>query len=163
MVDAHALASRTPDGTTREPPPGWDVADAINEGWHPEALRKAADEAAKPWAPGRCSSTDPTGTNGANGKGSYGEDFSIPEANAWGNPDLGYLGTGRSAPPSFPLEVLGEFWGPWCSKHATARNAPVDYVAGTLLSVVGSLIGNKRWPYACGEWGEPPILWVGLV
>ena len=162
VVDANALASRMPDGTTREPPLGWDVADAIEEGWQSEALRKAVDEAAKPWMP--CSSTDPTGTNGTNGTG-YGEDISSREAdtNAWEHPDLSYLGTGRSAPPSFPLEVLGEFWGPWCSKHAMARNAPVDYVAGALLAVTGALIGNKRWPYAGGEWGEPPILWVGLV
>ena len=162
VVDANTLASRTPDGTTREPPLGWDVADAIEEGWQSEALRKAVDEAAKPWMP--CSSTDPTGTNGTNGTG-YGEDISSREAdtNAWEHPDLSYLGTGRSAPPPFPMEVLGEFWGLWCSKHAVARNAPVDYVAGALLAVTGALIGNKRWPYAGGEWGEPPILWVGLV
>jgi hypothetical protein len=106
----------------------------------------------------------PTDTNGTNGTG-YGEDISSREAdtNAWEHPDLSYLGTGRSAPPSFPMEVLGEFWGLWCSKHAMARNAPVDYVAGALLAVTGALIGNKRWPYAGGEWGEPPILWVGLV
>jgi hypothetical protein len=156
VVDASALASRAPDGTTREPPLGWDVANAIEEDWEPEALRKAAEEAAKPWA-------DPAGTNGTNGKGSYGENSSSPEVNAWEYPDLSYLGSGRSVPPQFPLEVLGEFWGSWCSKHAMARNAPVDYVAGTLLSVAGALIGNKRWPYANGEWGEPPILWIGLV
>lgn len=158
IVDAKALASRAPDDTTREPPQGWDVADAIGEGGNPETLRKAAYEVAEPWP------TSTTGTNGTNGTG-YGEDVSGPGGgpDAWEHPDLAYLGTGRSAPPPFPLEVLGEFWGPWCSKHAIARNAPVDYVAGALLAVTGALIGNKRWPYAGGEWGEPPILWVGLV
>jgi hypothetical protein len=159
-VDASALASRTPDGTTREPPPGWDVADAIEEGWHPETLRKAVDAAAKPWVLGPTNATGTIGTNGTR----YG-DISSPEAdaNTWEHPDLGYLGTGRSAPPSFPLEALCKFWGAWCCKHAMAHNAPVDYVAGALLAIAGALIGNKRWPHACGEWGEPPILWVGLV
>jgi hypothetical protein len=92
IVDVHALASRTAKGTTREPPPGWDVADATDEGWDFKALREAAEEVAKPWA-------DPTGTNGTNGKGSYGEKFSSPEVNAWEHPDLGCLGTGRSVPP----------------------------------------------------------------
>ena len=119
--------------------------------------RDTVDEATEPWP-------DATGTNGTNGTG-HGEDISSTEAaaNAWEHPDLSYLGTGRSTPPPFPLEVLGEVWGPWCSKYAMARNAPVDYVAGALLAVTGALIGNKRWPYAGGEWGEPPILWVGLV
>ena len=44
IIDAVALAKRTPDGGTREPPPGWDVADAIEEGWTAEALRKAAED-----------------------------------------------------------------------------------------------------------------------
>lgn len=41
IVDANALASRAPDGTTREPPPGWDVADALVEGWNLDVLRDA--------------------------------------------------------------------------------------------------------------------------
>jgi hypothetical protein len=158
VVDADAVAGRSADGGTRTVPEGWDVADALEEGWQPEALRKAAMEAAKPWAPAQCSAIDPTGTKGTNGTGDA-EDI----ANSWDHPDLALLGAGRSAPPPFPLETLGEFWGPWCSKHAMVRNAPVDYVAGALLAVAAALIGNKRWPYAGGEWGEPPILWMGLV
>jgi uncharacterized protein (DUF927 family)/5S rRNA maturation endonuclease (ribonuclease M5) len=41
VVDAYALASRMPDGTTREPPLGWDVADAVEEGWNLDVLREA--------------------------------------------------------------------------------------------------------------------------
>src|SRR5262249_32243209 len=42
MVDAYALADRTADGTTRNPPPGWDVANAVEEGWDLDVLREAA-------------------------------------------------------------------------------------------------------------------------
>jgi len=60
MVDAHALAGRQPDGTTREPPPGWDVADAIEEGWNFDDLREAVLAAAKPFEAGpRYVSFDP--------------------------------------------------------------------------------------------------------
>ena len=86
-----------------------------------------------------------------------------PEPALWQTPDLSYLGSGRTAPPTFPLDALGETWGPWCAAHAQARNAPVDYVAGTLLAVTAALIGNRRWPCASSEWREPPVLWVALV
>jgi putative DNA primase/helicase len=49
MVDARALASRMPDGTTREPPQGWDVADAVEEGWNLDVLREAVLAAARPF------------------------------------------------------------------------------------------------------------------
>ena len=48
---AMALASRTPDGGTREPPLGWDVAEALEEGWTVDALRVAVEQNAKPWTP----------------------------------------------------------------------------------------------------------------
>jgi putative DNA primase/helicase len=51
IIDAIALAGRTHDGGTREPPPGWDVGDAIEEGWKSEALRRVALECAEPWTP----------------------------------------------------------------------------------------------------------------
>ena len=76
---------------------------------------------------------------------------------------MSYLGSGRTAPPAFPLEALGESWGAWCAAQAQACSAPVDYVAGTLLAVTAALIGNRRWPQASGAWREPPVLWVGLV
>jgi putative DNA primase/helicase len=51
VVDNVALASRTPDGGTREPPLGWDVAKALEEGWTVEALRLAVEQNARPWTP----------------------------------------------------------------------------------------------------------------
>jgi putative DNA primase/helicase len=41
IVDAKKLASTASSGTSRNPVPGWDVADALAEGWHPDELRKA--------------------------------------------------------------------------------------------------------------------------
>jgi putative DNA primase/helicase len=52
VVDANMLASRAPDGTTREPPLGWDVADAIDEGWNLDELREAVLAAATPFEAG---------------------------------------------------------------------------------------------------------------
>ena len=86
-----------------------------------------------------------------------------PDPALWQHPDLSYLGSGRTAPPAFPLDALGEAWSPWCAGHAQARGVPVDYVAGTLLAATAALIGNRRWPQASKEWREPPVLWVALV
>jgi putative DNA primase/helicase len=44
-------APRKPDGGTREPVSGWDVADALEEGWAVDALRDAGSENARVWTP----------------------------------------------------------------------------------------------------------------
>jgi hypothetical protein len=49
IVDASALGSRTVDGSTRETPESWDVADALKEGWEPALLGKAAPDASQPY------------------------------------------------------------------------------------------------------------------
>jgi hypothetical protein len=82
---------------------------------------------------------------------------------AWGEPDLSYLGLGRSDPAPFPTQLLGPFWGGWCAAHGQARCVPVDYVAAGLLASASALIGNARWPQATPEWREPPVLWLGVV
>ncbi|MFO1149082.1 MAG: DUF3987 domain-containing protein [Alsobacter sp.] len=92
--------------------------------------------------------------------GSFG---TTPEPGDWDNPDLSYLGSGRAAPPEFPLALLGEFWGSFCEAHAKARFCPSDYVAAALLASASTLIGNSRWPAASNHWSEPPILWFALV
>ena len=51
IIDTIALAGRTVEGAAREPPPGWDVADALNEGWTGDHLRNTAEDAAKQWIP----------------------------------------------------------------------------------------------------------------
>ncbi|WP_018262251.1 DUF927 domain-containing protein [Methylobacterium sp. WSM2598] len=40
LVDARALAARVPAGGAREVPEGWDVADALAEGWEPQRLHE---------------------------------------------------------------------------------------------------------------------------
>jgi hypothetical protein len=38
-----------PDGSTREGPAGWDIADALGEGWDPQLLRREAEARTAPW------------------------------------------------------------------------------------------------------------------
>jgi hypothetical protein len=66
-------------------------------------------------------------------------------------------------PPVMPLAVFGPGWGEWTQQAAVAANAPVDYVAPSLLAIAGSLIGNARWGQAWNGWSEPSVLWCGLV
>jgi DNA primase len=44
IVDPNAVAARNPDGSTRQIKKGWDIADAVAEGWSADALRKTLDE-----------------------------------------------------------------------------------------------------------------------
>jgi hypothetical protein len=73
------------------------------------------------------------------------------------------LGSGRSAPPAFPVALLGPEWARWCQAHAETRSAPVDYVSTALLTAAASLIGNARWASVNPEWREPCCLWAVVV
>jgi hypothetical protein len=81
----------------------------------------------------------------------------------WPEVDWSYLGSGRSDPAPFPIDLLGTFWGSWCQAHAEARCVPVDYVATAVLASASALIGNARWAAASPEWAEPPVLWCAIV
>jgi putative DNA primase/helicase len=52
IIDAMALAAKTPTGEAREAPKGWDAADAVAEWKDPKALRKAIGRSATPYDPG---------------------------------------------------------------------------------------------------------------
>lgn len=52
IIDAMALAAKTPTGEAREAPKGWDAADASAEWESHEALRKAINRLASPYSPG---------------------------------------------------------------------------------------------------------------
>ena len=62
-----------------------------------------------------------------------------------------------------PRAIFGPDWEMWLESAAEAKGAPVDYVAGTLIGMAGSLVGNARWAQPYGDWREPPIFWVMLV
>lgn len=99
---------------------------------------------------------DGLGPNGAN------DTIGTGGGDRWPEPDLALLGTGRRAPPAFPLHLLGP-WAGWCERKANGASAPVDYVAVNLLASVGATIANVRWPRAGSAWSEPPILWCADV
>lgn len=43
LVDTEALSRMLPDGSSREGPQGWDLADALEEGWEADQLRTAME------------------------------------------------------------------------------------------------------------------------
>lgn len=88
----------------------------------------------------------------------------IPFAPAWPEPDPRYLREELYPAPPLPLEdVVASRWASWIRQAAEAKAAPPDYVFGSLLSVVGSLVGNTRWAVPWSGWAEPPTLWVAVI
>jgi hypothetical protein len=81
----------------------------------------------------------------------------------WDNPDLSLIDGPDIPAPPFPINVLGSGWEEWCHKVAKGANAPLDYVAGGLLSVAASFIGNARMVAASESWSQPCILWLTIV
>lgn len=80
----------------------------------------------------------------------------------WGKPDLSILTSGTTDRPVFPAALLGEFWGPFAIALAKSKNAPVDYVGASLITVAAALMGNSR--VAVGPaWREPSVIWTALV
>ena len=79
------------------------------------------------------------------------------------DPDLSLLGTGRSAPPPFPVHVLGSYWSSWAQDQAASRCCPVDFVVAGLLASAAALIGNARRAAPHANWQEPTHLWVAVV
>ena len=81
-----------------------------------------------------------------------GDPWTVPLPLADAPPDL----------PPFPLKTLGP-WAGWCAEQAEAANAPVDFVAMSLLTLAGATIANTRWGSPWPGWREPPVLFTGLV
>jgi hypothetical protein len=48
----------------------------------------------------------------------FGNFGTTSDEHAWGEPDPLYLGSGRSKPAPFPVNLLGSFWANWCEAHA---------------------------------------------
>ena len=86
----------------------------------------------------------------------------LDSAITWSNPDISLLNGGNQSRPSFPAQMLGEFWAGWAPSVAAGKNAPVDYVGASLITLAAALIGNARTVDA-GGWTEPSVLWTVLV
>ncbi|MEM9055358.1 MAG: YfjI family protein, partial [Pseudomonadota bacterium] len=87
-------------------------------------------------------------------------------ANEWPEPDLNIGKPQRPAAPTLSEEDFNHIYGPWAQwlrDAAEVKNAPVDYVALSLLGAAGAAIGNSRWGCPWEGWSEPPILWTMLV
>jgi len=80
----------------------------------------------------------------------------------WARPDLSILSSSSSAAPPFPRQMLGDYWADWVAHVAASKCAPDDYVAASLLTLAGALMGNAREVRISG-WKEPPIIWTVLV
>lgn len=81
----------------------------------------------------------------------------------WALPDLTLLNEGRRAPPAFNLDWLGPYLSRWADAQARATCAPTDYVAVSMIALVGGLLGNRRRPLAGSGWEEPPTIFAALV
>ncbi|WP_454917103.1 DUF3987 domain-containing protein [Xanthobacter sediminis] len=81
----------------------------------------------------------------------------------WSDPNMAALGEDRRPIPRFAAVWLGPHVARWAEAQARATCAPVDYVACSLLALVGGLLGNRRRPLAGAGWEEPPILFMALV
>jgi hypothetical protein len=80
-------------------------------------------------------------------------------------PDLSVLNEGRRDPPDLPCEDDGPFlqWAAWIREVAESRSCPRDYVAASLLTAAGGLIGTARWASPWVDWMEPAVMFQALV
>jgi hypothetical protein len=65
--------------------------------------------------------------------------------------------------PSFPIDIFGPLWKSELENFQKGSGAPIDYSAGSLLAIAGSLIANARRVSPQKKWKEPPILWMMLI
>ncbi len=137
-------------------PTGWDVADAIREGWQSAQIQALLDQSehfstkSAPSAPSAFN-THPTSTISAQGANDN-----------WPAPGMSFL-IEEIAPPAFPLEIFPPLLAEWLIQTAISKSAPVDYVAAPLLTGAASLIGTARRVMPWSGWSEPAILWTTLV
>ncbi|SMC14319.1 hypothetical protein ROA7745_04185 [Roseovarius aestuarii] len=84
----------------------------------------------------------------------------------WPEPDMTI---GNPIRPPAPIMSDTEFnqvygpWAQWLRNAAETKNAPIDYVALSLLTTASAAIGNSRWAVPWDGWSEPPVLWGMLV
>lgn len=93
----------------------------------------------------------------------HGDTTDTSDKTTWPDPDWSVAITTRRDPPTFPTEMFPPDLAQWLTLAAGAKGAPLDYVAGSLLSAASSLIGNSRWVTPWPMWAEPPVLWLMLI
>ena len=82
----------------------------------------------------------------------------------WPKPDQRFFALSVPPAPELPLvSTFGPRLAHWITQAAQSKSAPPDYIAGALITVAGSLIGNTRWVQAWEGWSEPPIQWAMLI
>jgi hypothetical protein len=92
------------------------------------------------------------------------------EAKAWGEqptggwpePDMSALSPSLIPAPDFPVTMLGPLEG-LVKELAAVKSAPADFVAMSLLTLVGACLGATRLVSPWEGYVEPPVLWVALV
>jgi len=91
-----------------------------------------------------------------------GFDHNGGDTGTWPEPDLGLFGEAMPRSPRLPLHCFGAAGG-YIQRAAAGANAPVDYVAATLLGAVSGLIGKSVEVRITQSWYEPLILWLAII
>ncbi|TAF75886.1 MAG: DUF3987 domain-containing protein [Alphaproteobacteria bacterium] len=98
--------------------------------------------------------------------------FALPEgfaeippssANEWKPLSGAYDSTTSPPAPLFPLATLPPMLAQVIHDAALSKSAPIGYVASTVLSLAGGLIGISRSINPKHDWYEPPTLWMMIV
>lgn len=127
---------------------GWDAADALKDGFSAAHIVTLLKKGVPP-------EPESTPLKAAN------DNLSLSPDN-WDEPDRSFLKS-ETPPPDFPVNLFPTPIADWLLRTAESKSAPVDYVAGSLLTAAASLIGNARRISPWEGWTETPILWSALV
>ena len=76
--------------------------------------------------------------------------------------DLSILNRNHLPAPPLDLAIFGS-WAEWIAATAECKNAPIDYVAWSLVGGAAGLLGATRWVSPWEGWSEPCVLWIALL
>ncbi len=85
------------------------------------------------------------------------------DAAPWPAPELNLATAEAAPPPPLPLDLFPGRWRGWIARAAERAGAPPDYVACSLLAVVGAAIGNARWASPWDGWQHPPVVNMACI
>ena len=84
-------------------------------------------------------------------------------ASGWKPIDTAQFSRSNSPAPPFPLDVLPAQLASVIRDAAVCKSAPIGYVASSLLSMVGGLIGTSRTINPSYGWYESTAIWMMIV